>query len=148
MNFKDSINRWVTVGLFEETAGPNKEFVCMTIDEARQLFIECDDMTGYVFCTQYLGGYQHWKAILSSPKLEPYIEEWKEELEVKKRSEALNRIEREAQTGHFQANKFLADRGWETRKAGRPSNEEIEKNVRREKKLRDNVQHFLTPVDK
>jgi hypothetical protein len=144
--FKDSLNRWITVGLFKETSGPNKDFVLMTIDEAREKFVECDDMTGYVFANRYLGGYAHWKAILSSPAMAEYIEEWMEELETKKRAEALQRIESEARTGHFQANKFLADRGWETRAAGRPSNVEVEKNIRREKKLAAKVEHFLTPV--
>lgn len=144
--FKDSMNRWVTVGLFKETAGPNKDYVCMSLDEARQKFIDCDDMTGYTFAVTHLGGYKHWKAILSSPVLREYIEEWEEELEVKKRAAALQRIEKEARTGHFQANKFLTDRGWQTRKAGRPSNEEVEKNLKREGKLQNEVEHFLVPI--
>ena len=146
--FKDSMNRWVTVGLFEETAGPNKDFVIMSLDEARKAFVSCGDLTGYIFAENYLGGWPHWQAILSSPRLSEEVEKWVDELDVKKRAASLQRIEEKAEEGHYHSNKFLADRGWSTRPAGRPSKDEVEKNINREKRLQAEVSHFLTPVKK
>jgi len=146
--FKDSLGRWITVGLFEETAGNNKSFIIGSIEEARKEFLKYEDPTGYDFSVNYLGGFKHWKALLSSPVIAEHIEDWQEELEVLIQSKALKRIASAAEGGSYQANKFLNDRGWETRKAGRPSKAEVEKNINREKKLKSSVEHFLTPVEK
>jgi hypothetical protein len=143
--FKDSVNRWLTVGLFSETA-TNPASVIMTLEEGRKRFVELADMTGYKFASKYLGGYPHWKALEAS-SFSRHIEDWKEELEVAIRCGALERISEEAETGHFQANKFLTDRGWDTRSAGRPSKLEVEKKVTRDAKVVQAAKRFLTPLD-
>jgi len=145
--FKDSLNRWVTISLFEETA-VNKDFVIMSLEDARRVYVEMGDPTGYNFSTEYLGGYRHWKAIMASPKLSEIIEEWNEEIEIKMQAEGLLRISAIAKEGHYQANKLLADRGWVQRAPGRPTKEEVEKNINRDRKLAKEVEHFLTPVEK
>ena len=144
--FKDTMNRWLTTGLFHETATKSGTSI-MSLEEGRERFVALDDMTGYKFATKYLGGYQHWRALEAS-SFSSYIDDWKEELEVKLRCESLERIATEASTGHFQANKFLADRGWDTRSAGRPSKEEVTKNVNREAKVVEASKRFLVPIDK
>ena len=144
--FKDSVNRWLTTGLFKETALGDKRFVIMTAVEGQELFVEMADMTGYKFANKYLGGYEHWKALEAS-NFAPYIEQWREELEVATRCGALERISEEAAGGHFQANKFLADRGWDTRSAGRPSKLEVTKQVRKDAKVVEAAKRFLTPLD-
>lgn len=144
--FKDCVNRWVTVGLFAETAGPNKEFILWTLDEAKDLYLKTRDITGYTFAKQHLGGLSHWKALKASPTLSPILEEWEEEMEIMKRAEALLRIEAEARGGHYQANKFLADRGWDLRIAGRPSKAEVEKELNKQAKIASKVVDFLRPV--
>jgi hypothetical protein len=135
--FKDSINRWVTTGLFKETAGQNKEFVCMTLQEARDKFMECGDILGIDFADQHLGGFQHWKNINASPVLQPIIADWVEELEVRIRSKQIKRIDTLAAEGQFQAAKFLADRGWEKRAAGKPSKEEVQRETKVQAKMKD-----------
>lgn len=144
--FKDKMNRWITSGLFEETALNSKEFVLFTMEDAKNKFVECNDMTGYIFAKKHLGGWQHWKALLASPVLRDYIEEWMDELEVKVRSEAILRLQEDAAKGNYNSNKYLADRGWDLRKAGRPSKEEIEKNINKETKMRESISGFLTRV--
>ena len=62
--------------------------------------------------------------------IEKHIEEWRDELEVMLRSRAILDALKEAKKGHFQAAKWIADRGWSTRGAGRPSKAEIEKQTR------------------
>ncbi len=142
--FKDIMNRWLTTGLFKETA-KNQSTVLMTLDEARERFVELRDVTGYKFATKYLGGYQHWKALQTS-KMATHIAEWEEELEVVLRCEGLERICVEAEGGHFQANKLLLDRGWQTRGAGRPSKREVDAKINQNAKVRERAKSFLTPI--
>jgi len=143
--FKDKGNRWLTTGLFAETAAGNKEFIIMTLEEGRERFVELGDMTGYKFSNKWLGGYAHWKA-LEGGTFHSHIDDWKEELEVAIRCEALERIAAEAEGGHYQANKFLADRGWDVREAGRPSRKEVEKKVNSDAKVVQAAKRFLTPL--
>ena len=144
--FKDSCSRWLTTGLFKETAMGDKNFIIMTLEEGRKKFVELEDMTGYKFSQEHLGGYAHWKALEAST-FAPHIEDWREELEVKLRCKALENIAAEASEGHYQANKFLADRGWDTRGAGRPSKLEKEKKVARDAKVVEASKRFLNKID-
>lgn len=134
--FKDSQNRWFTTGLFKETAVGDKAFVVYTLDEAKKLYLDSEDITGYTFATNHLGGWHHWQALFNSPTLEPILREWEEELEVKLRSKAIMQITEIAKTEKgYQAAKFLADRGWKVRDAGRPSKAEIQKETRVQAKM-------------
>ena len=146
--YKDKNNRWLTVGLFEETAGPNKSYILYTVEEARNLFLETGDVTGYVFAEKYLGGWQHFKALQASPVLRDMITEWCEDLEAKIRAEHLLGINKLGKEGHYQASKFMVDRGWEEVSKGRPTKKEKEAHLNREDKLRSNVSEFLRPVEK
>ena len=142
--FKDTMNRWLTAGLFHETS--SKEGTSLySLDKAREKFLELSDMTGYKFSQEMLGGYQHWQALEAS-KISFYLEEWKDELEVKMRSESLSRIVEVAESGHYQSNKFLMDRGWDTRGAGRPSKLEVAKQVKQNAKVVEASKRFLSPI--
>ena len=121
------MNRWITSGLFKETA-QSKNFIVYTLKEARKLFVECNDPTGYQFATTHLGGYDHWLALKESPALMHYILAWEEELEVKLRSEALVSILTMSKTDKgYQAAKFLVDGGWKPKTSGRPTKALIKK---------------------
>ena len=147
--FKDPIkNTWITSGLFKETAGPNKSFILFTVEEARKLFVQSGDPTGVVFADEHLGGYQHWKALKDCNPLKPYIAEWEEELEVRIRSKQLGNIMKQADEGHFQAEKFLMDRGWEKRGAGRPSKEEVERETRVQSAIKNDYKADVARINK
>lgn len=132
--FKDNTGRWVTRGLFKEL-GLVPEFIIMTLEEGRSRFIEAEDPTGVVFADRWLGGYAHWKALKKCVQLAPYIREWEDELEVRIRSKQIEHIRGMALGGHFQASKFLVDRGWDVKKAGRPSKEEVERETKVQARL-------------
>ena len=135
MQFKDKQNRWITAGLFEETATRDKQFVIMTLDEARIKFVDCGDPTGVEFADAYLGGYAHWKDLKASKALEVHIAGWEEELEVRIKCTQLKRIDDLSLEGHFQASKFMHDAGWNKRKAGKPSKAEVQRETRIQSKL-------------
>lgn len=144
--YKDSQSRWFTIGLFKEFSG-NKDTVLFTTEEARQLYLSCDDITGYTFANEHLGGWKHWLALHTSPKIEPLIKEWEEELEVRKKSNALRSIETIAKGEKgYQAAKFLVDGGWKEKKVGRTTKEAIKKAARVESKIYDEFKGSITKI--
>jgi|TARA_R110000796_G_scaffold104371_1_gene214207 hypothetical protein len=103
----------------------DKEFKGETYYSLKKLYLLCDDVTEYTFATTWLGGWQHWQRLLEkTTSLHPYIESWREELEVKLRSQGLLGVLESASNGNYNAQKYLTDKGWDT-KRGRPSKEEV-----------------------
>jgi hypothetical protein len=103
----------------------------------KRLYLEAADPTEYVFATEHLMGWKHWQRICENKLLRKHIEEWREELEVKLRSEAVRQAIAHAASGTFQAAKWVADRGWATRGAGRPSKADVDRDKRIQEKIDD-----------
>lgn len=93
----------------------------------KRLFLETEDPTEYQFATKYLLGWRHWIRICENKQLKPHVAEWRDELEVKLRSQGVVLAIQNAKKGGYQASKWLADRGWDTKGAGRPSKADIDK---------------------
>src|SRR5690606_26140294 len=96
-----------------------------------RLFMETNDPEEYRFATEHLGGWSHWKALKKCSWFKPYYEAWKEELEVRQRSQAIANImvaaDKPGRDG-VEASKYIAEKKWEkkvTAGKGRPSNEKI-----------------------
>ena len=143
MSFKDPVGRWVTRGLFADKATDFKNcIIWQTMDEARKDFIACGDPTGIVFADKHLGGYDHWLALKSAKALETEITKWEEELEARIRSQSLLQI-KEMSMDSFQASKFLMDRGWDKRAAGRPTKEMVEKETRIQSKMKESYDNDI-----
>jgi len=102
-------------------------------DQFRNLFIEIGDPTGYVFAEQYVeGGYRSWKKIANSFDAKSEIGEWMETLSVRLQAEAILNIAKNRES--FQANKWLADRGWD---------EKEDKRTKEAKKRAAEVDQFI-----
>jgi len=129
--FKDKMNRWRTLSLFKETATYPQEHVLFTFEEARELFVECNDPTGYKFATTHLGGWKHFSLLRNSKALTEQVDIWEAELEIKLRSEAVgNMIDLSKGERGYQASKFLVDGGWLKKGAGRPTKAAQNKAIR------------------
>lgn len=102
---------------------------------ARKTFVEEGDPTGYKWAMKYLNeDYQHWQALMRTTWFPPYVEIWKEELEAKLRAEAITRIREislEGGPSSLPAARFLATLDKELRRPGRPSKQEIDKELKR-----------------
>lgn len=157
MNFTNSLGRLLTRGLFWETAPDERVYAIYTITDKDKhilcndpvgvktypslyrLYMECADPTEYEFAKAHLAGWQHWLMISNSSWFKEYADIWREELEIRIRSQAVRQIELEARTGGkntFQASKYLADAGWAPRGSkinpvGRPTQERIKKEAER-----------------
>lgn len=95
----------------------------------KRLYLDFEDPTEYEVATRCFIDWDHWKRVCANKTILPYIESWREELEMKLRSRAVRDLINltASESGSFQAAKFLADRGWDKRAAGRPSKEELAK---------------------
>jgi hypothetical protein len=151
MAFKNEQGKWLTKALFFEMTLPaTRQYARYTLKEEDHTvdgveyislykrFMECEDPTEYQFATSWLGGWSHWKAIQSSPELIPYIEAWREERDIKMRSQGVKAVIEQVYEGNYQAAKWLADKGWEVDapKRGRPSKSEVEKETKQQAKVK------------
>lgn len=92
----------------------------------KRLFLEMGDPTEYEFATTYLLGWKHWQRMCDNKLLNTHFEEWRQELEIKLRSKAVKDMINAAKDGNYSASKWLADRGWSNKGAGRPTKADIE----------------------
>ena len=101
----------------------------------KRLYLEMEDPTEYEFAIACFVNWKHWQRLCENKLIRRYIDEWRDELEVKLRSRGVKSALFAAQEGNYQAAKWLADRGWSTRGAGRPTKAEVE----REKKIQAGI---------
>lgn len=138
----DKMGRPLTQGLFLEL-NYDTEYAVFTFSDddkiykgikypsLKKLFLSCDDPTEYQFASKYLLNWKHWQRMNENKMLREHFDEWREEFEVKLRSEGiLSIMEMTAEGTNFQAAKWIADKGWDKRPAGRPSKAEIERSKR------------------
>jgi hypothetical protein len=152
--FKDVLNRWRTMSLFEETCeDPAKYPPIFTLKDndtsscvsLKRLYLAMEDVTEYQFATSCLGSWEHWEAISKSWTIQPHIENWRELLDMQLRTKYLNLIKSTAEEGEgpnaLNATKYLLEattsfKGREkTSKRGRPS--KVEKEAALKKEVRD-----------
>lgn len=119
----------------------DKEYNGKMYPSLYKLYMDTADPTEYRFAMEHLLGWDHWQRICAnkilSEKLD--IESWREELEVKLRSQAMKEVISIAKNGNFNAAKWLSDKGWDT-KRGRPSNEERKKESAIKKKIAQSIE--------
>lgn len=108
----------------------------ITYPSLYRLYMETDDPTEWQFANRYFHGFEHWERICECTWFKEHIAQWRKELELKLKSEALVRIKAAAKTNGskdtLSANRFLIDKGWEPKegqqaKRGRPTKEDIRK---------------------
>ena len=147
--FKDTSGRPMTQSLFLENGYDTEKAVYTLKDDdhehkgilypsLKKLFLELEDVTEYEFANTYLLGWSHWQRLNKNKLMTKHFAEWREELELSLRSQAIRGIiDMTASDGGFQACKWLADKGWDKRTAGRPSKSEKLKEERQQAALDD-----------
>lgn len=159
--FRDSKGRWLTQALFPETCtkddsvvyrledGSGKKYAHLPV--LRQLYLDCMDPTEYKFATKYLGGWKHWQRLLDNKMIRAYIDEWREELEVKLTSvgflQQLDIALDPENKGRGTASKWLAEKGFKPKRAaGAPSKAEKERALRVDERVAGSVSHDLQRI--
>lgn len=103
-----------------------------TYPSLRKLYVEMEDPTEYEFAVKHLDGWIHWKKLSQASFFQEHLKEWREELEVRMRAKALNRMKTRATSDSkdsFAADKILLAGGWKTPEeksnVGRPTKQKI-----------------------
>tara|TARA_Y100001973_G_C5198246_1_gene335798 strand:+ start:723 stop:1247 length:525 start_codon:yes stop_codon:yes gene_type:complete len=148
--YKDKMGRYRTQSLFHEFSymrKPDDDFnpiytlknvPTSNLPCLKDIYMDSNDPTEYTFAIQAFNSWDQWQKIKNNKALQPYLEGWNEELEVKLRSKAMSSIVKEAVSGKssFNAAKFLATGEWKRQHTrGRPSKIEIEKEKKIQAKL-------------
>ena len=145
--FKNESGRYLSKALFYELTIPeSRQYAIFTLKEEdhevdgvvykslKRLFLSYDDPTEYEFAKNELGGWKHWQELCSQRDLAEHIEEWRDERDIMLRSRGIRDLM--SQEGSFQAAKYLADKGWEERKAGRPTKAAVERETKQQAALK------------
>jgi hypothetical protein len=118
--------------LFKEFARPDVKFKPVyTLQEWKDVFLDCRDPSEYQPAQMLLGDWEHWLEVRNHVLIKPHVDKWQAELEVKLRSEAIQQMKSHAkQPGGTAAAKWLADKGYTDgsvkKPVGRPKKEEVE----------------------
>lgn len=112
----------------------DKEYKGVTYPSLKRLYLEAEDVHEYDFAKANLYSWEHWLRLLENKWCRKFIDNWREELEVKIASGGVQSILDLAEGGNFQAAKYVADRQW-NKKRGRPSKDEIAKNQKVDERI-------------
>lgn len=142
---KDKQGRYRTVSLFWELRHDGLDPVYSLKDydhevagkvypSLKQIYLSYDHVVGaeYDFAMETLGSWKHWQKLNKSAHLRTYINEWKEELEIKNKANALRGMMIAAKDNDAKgvnAAKYLAEKGYESKK-GRPSKADVERETK------------------
>ena len=97
----------------------------------KKLFIEMEDVGEYLFASEYLLGWDHWQRLCANKQVAEHIDKWRYELELKLRSQAIIQIKQKSKLENgINAAKWIAEKGWDKRTAGRPTKAEIERETK------------------
>lgn len=96
------------------------------LEDFHDAYIECEDMTEYKPAMKMVGTWKEWCRLKRDwPTFNSYLAEWREELEIKLRSRAMEKLQGLVAEGNLQAAKFFAEEGYNKKKgAGRPGKSE------------------------
>ncbi len=131
----DGTGRRLTTGLFEELVDPTTSSKpIFKLSDWRRKYVSIADPTEYRSAMALIGDWDHWQLLVSNPVFFKHLNEWRKEVEVKVRSEAVLQIVKQANSPKgTPAAKWLAEGGWIEKKKGKKESEEsehIEKEMR------------------
>jgi len=116
-----------------------------------RLYVDCGDPTEYQFALKHLGGWRHWLKLRKNKLIAPYVQAWRDELEVKLRSRGVIHQIEEVQNGGKGANgaaKWLAEKGFSGEdNRGRPSKKAIADEARKLDRMHEDIDEHLERMD-
>ena len=119
-----------TKSLFYELSYNDPEYAIFTTKEQdhvtadgrplvslQQLYVSMvpNDPTEYEFAQTVFGSWEVWEKIKKAPQIAPFVKRWKNEVEIKVKSQAIQAIAMEMKEGgrsSFSAAKLLLEKGW------------------------------------
>jgi hypothetical protein len=108
----DSTGRALTVGLFKELGNKSSK-APFVLDDWHKVYLNACDPTEYRAAMELLGSWNHWLLLRRNETMATIFDEWKVEVEVKIRSEAvINMIKQSTSQSGTAAAKWLAESGF------------------------------------
>lgn len=108
-----------------------------TYPSLMKMYLECRDPTEYRFAMELLGSWSHWSKMCRTNWFGPHVEHWREVLEVKLRSEGIQKMMEN--TDYLKAAQWLAECGWKEKKASKKVRKELEQAQRVIDQVRNQV---------
>lgn len=117
----------------------DKDYKGVIYPSLYRLYMEMSDVTEYTFSNTYFESYQHWTMACEKEILKDRVKAWREELELKIRSEALKEIleqlKSEDPKKRLEAAKYLHDKFFIKATKGVPKKDRIVKEESKDFKL-------------
>lgn len=125
-------NRRLTVALFKELSVTPHIPTVFSLEEWRKVYVDVADPTDYKAMKVLLGDWEHWKLIVENQTIAPIVGQWRDEVNVKLKSEGIAAIRKLAATKDSAA-KTLMSNEWDKTQAkrGRPSKKQEHAEVHR-----------------
>lgn len=115
------------------------------------LELTVDDPSEYTFAEYVFGSYAHWKQIAESYWMQSFIDEWRLEADVKRKSDAFRQIYKEATDdkgkSSYSAAKYLIEEPWVDKREKRNKERNKKSTLAASKEIRADVarlQDFMT----
>lgn len=139
--FRNSAGQLLTQGLFLEYTSDPKTVLYSVKREPQgdipslfQLYMAEKDLSEYKIATKYFESVDHWDKLTATNWFAPIVAVYRRELEQAVKSEALDRIKAEAETGGkntLAANRYLYEMASPDRPSrGRPSKKQVDQKAR------------------
>ena len=143
---KDTFGRFRTESLFLETSKSFrreeyppvftlKDREYKGLPSIKRIYMSYNHIPGleYEFASDVFGSWAHWVKIYDGSKITPYVEIWRDELEIAVRAKALKAIMENALMDGAKGSssaKYLAEASWRGSSRGRPSKEEVKRELK------------------
>lgn len=145
--FKDpTTGNFYTQSLFFEICGSDKSKAIYTLKEhdhevngvtyksLKRIYLSYANPHEYEFATENFYSWRHWERVCKNGLIAPYVQEWRDELEIKLRSMGVKEHIRQIQEGGkgaLAAARYLANKEWlDKRGAGRPTKDEVNRELK------------------
>jgi|SaaInlStandDraft_2_1057019.scaffolds.fasta_scaffold86029_1 hypothetical protein len=159
----DSVGRYRTLSLFWEWNTPGDKPALftnkaedivrdnVTYKSMKKLYMSYEHAPGleYDFAIEVLGSWEHWQKVVNGSKeLQEMIKDWQHELDIRLKAQGIKAIMRHSLDDDpkgLQAAKYLVEKGY-AKRAGRPSKEEIERELKTDAKAAKDRQADLERI--
>ena len=89
----------------------------------KELYLEMNDETEYLFAKTYFDGWTHWKKLCECSWFISHLRDWRDEAEARAKAIELKTLREASSAGNISAAKYLLEKGWDKNKnsVGRPT---------------------------
>lgn len=115
------------------------------VPSLRRIYLEIADPVEYNFSMEVLGSHRHWLILQDLSWFQPYLQEWRDTLDIKLRSDAVRSLRRISESMDeakaLQAAKWLAEGSYKARREkGRPTEAQVVRETKKEASVRSLLQ--------